>query len=433
LEPIPSSPTWQLTIQNLQSGVPTVSTERFDCVILCTGLAATPKAIDCRIPQLSLQELQHPAGLQQIQGKRIVIIGGGESAVDYAHRLAAPSLNNQVFLSLYTGIRVSPRYHPIRGVPSDFLRNRLMLSLHEDLRNWIGEQFVALRIRHQETFERLFPHQQKLASGQGRTKPLPQAKKDWAYKLTKAAKADLFNMFHNKSDDFLDAVAENRITIIGPPLDDQHLTFRQFDSQDQLIVNPELLVPAIGYRSTLESISNGSIQLADFYLGCCHVERKNLFLVGFARPIIGNIPTISEMQAQYVCGLIAGQYARDRDMLEQHQRDRDANASRFTKLNLGAIYPVEMFPYCDRLAKRMGKYPSWQLGRMGTWWKNQLAPATTMHYFLEQATVLDRCQRASVYMPWTLIALLIALKPIDATYRTWCWLRKNLSQRKKLA
>ena len=32
----------------------------------------------------------------------------------------------------------------------------------------------------------------------------------------------------------------------------------------------------------------------DFFLGCQHVDYSNIFLVGFARPIIGNIPSISE-------------------------------------------------------------------------------------------------------------------------------------------
>ena len=47
-----------------------------------------------------------------LKNKSIVVIGGGESAVDYANRLAQPELNNEVYLSLHSGIRVSPRYHP---------------------------------------------------------------------------------------------------------------------------------------------------------------------------------------------------------------------------------------------------------------------------------------------------------------------------------
>ncbi len=41
-------------------------------------------------------------------------------------------------------------------------------------------------------------------------------RKFWAFELTRAAKDDLFNMFHNKSDDFLNAVAKGELEIVGP-------------------------------------------------------------------------------------------------------------------------------------------------------------------------------------------------------------------------
>ena len=133
-------------------------TKRFDAVIVCTGLVAEPKSLGDRANAADLTWLCSNAGLSEIIGKTVVVVGGGEMAADFANRLAQPGLRNRVFLSLRSGIRVSPRYHPIHGVPSDFLRNRLLLSIHKDLRNWIGHWFVAARIRYQESFEWLFPH-----------------------------------------------------------------------------------------------------------------------------------------------------------------------------------------------------------------------------------------------------------------------------------
>lgn len=148
--------TWQMTVcHDADDGRETIET--FDQVIVCTGLTAEPKRIDCGIPCLTVADLHGREGLAKFHNRRIVVMGGGESAVDYACRLARPELENQVYLSLRSGIRVSPRYHPIRGVPSDFLRNRLMLSIHEDLRNRIGQRFVEWRIKYQERFERIFP------------------------------------------------------------------------------------------------------------------------------------------------------------------------------------------------------------------------------------------------------------------------------------
>ena len=419
----PGGDSWHLSLCCLKDGSSETTSQQFDRVIICTGLAAEPKQIDCDIKTLAISELNHSGGLGHLTGNRIVVIGGGESAVDYANRLSAAELNNKVFLSLQSGIRVSPRYHPIRGVPSDFLRNRLMLSIHEDVRNWIGQRFVEMRIRYQETFEWLFPKspnkQESTTTPPGAVdQKVNQLHKQWAYKLTKAAKDDLFNMFHNKSDDFLDAVAQERITIVGPPSDRRFTTFRCFDSDRHEVVDPDLIVPAVGYRANLHELTGGEVQLTDFYLGCSHITYADLFLVGFARPIIGNIPTISEVQAQYVCGLIAGDYQRPSKIEKLHRADLANRRSRYNNLNLDAAYPVEMFPYCDQLAKLMKVFPSLlSVGSLLSWCKIQLAPATTMHYIYRDRQVRERYEAVPIYMPMALVLLLLVLKPLDLVYR----------------
>ena len=409
---------WELMIS------PGNRVEYFDAVVLCTGLAAQPKRIESNVPTLSVSELNSPLGLNHVRCKRVVVIGGGESAVDYAVRLSQAELGNRVFLSLYTGIRVSPRYHPIRGLPSDFLRNRLMLSIHADLRNWIGQRFVESRIKYQERFERWFPPKQKLAvfsdcrQQSSDEQQVAQLRKHWAYVLTKAAKDELFNMFHNKSDEFLDAVARGAIKIVGQPLDQDFSSCKSFESDDAIEVGADLLVPAIGYRSTLGTISAGNICVRDFYMGCVHIKYSNLFLIGFARPIIGNIPTISELQARYACGLISGQVNRESEIVKLHQINAEQNRTQFANLNLDAIYPVEMFPYSDQLARLMGAYPSVRsIGSVLKWCREQLTPATTLHYFAHDTEARKCFTKSQVYMPLLLIWLLLMLKPADWVYR----------------
>lgn len=180
---------------------------------------------------------------------------------------------------------------------------------------------VRARIRYQKKFEKWFPKKTSTAlksAKQAAVDPFDQAvqqrKSRWAFRLTTAAKDDLFNMFHNKSDDFLDAVADGRIEIVGPATYHSFTEFQPFDEEDVgLHVEPDIVVPAVGFKARFPTLSESSLKLDEFYLGCCHLRFDNLFLVGFARPIIGNIPSISEMQAQYVCGLIAGKYARPAD------------------------------------------------------------------------------------------------------------------------
>lgn len=417
--------TWQL--RSLDHSSKNESFERFDAVILCTGLAAEPKPVHCSIPTVAAADLNQPGYLESLTHRTVVVLGGGESAVDFANRVARSELGNRVILSLQSGIRVSPRYHPIRGVPSDFLRNRLMLSIHEDIRNWIGERFVRARIRYQEKFERWFP-QKHLANHTHASAPnavssaangIRQLRSNWAFRLTKAAKDDLFNMFHNKSDDFLDAVAEERITIVGPPTDPSYSAFHPFDQEAEgLSTQADLVIPAVGFKACLPKVCGASLKLSDFFLGCCHQHNTNLFLVGFARPIIGNIPSISEMQAQYVCGLLADKYSHPASFKELHRTETLLRAQRFQALNLQAVYPVEMFPYCDRLAKLMGTFPSLRkIGSLTAWWRIQVTPATTLHYLDDPSRALRESSVTQAYLPKRLILLLLALKPLDWCYR----------------
>lgn len=418
LEHDPDGNRWLVTVRSLaDENQLEAMTEHFDAVVICTGLTAECKELETKLPKLSPRELNTLDGLRQVRGEKIVVFGGGESAVDYATRLSRPGLDNEVYLSLRTGVRVSPRYHPIRGVPSDFLRNRLMLSIHPVLRNWIGQRFVEARMRHQERFEKWFPSMSTPSCE--KVEPSHQElKKEWAYRLTKGAKDELFNMFHNKSDDFLDGVADGRIKIVGEPVDDEMSRFYEFQSSEQVEVAPTKILPAVGYKSTLAEISGGAMRLADFYLGCVHATCPGLYLVGFARPVIGNIPSISEMQANYIAALISGSVPRPNDIVQEHALAQEANYARYPRLDLEIIYPVEMFPYCDYLARQMKIYPTVKTaGSLREWWRIQLQPATTAHYYYQDEPTHRFFGDAPVYMPSVFVLLLLMLKPLDWGFR----------------
>lgn len=396
---------WVLTLTKNGRG----HEEVFDAVIICTGLVDQVQPIESEVETLRSLDPRN-----SIENKTIVVIGGGESGTDMAMRLAKPELNNRVYLSLRNGIRVSPRYHPIRGVPSDFLRNRLLLSFHQGLRNWIGQKFVEFRILSQRILERLFPskNRRKLEHDDAVVK----RRREWDFRLTKASKDRLFNMYHNKSDDFLNLVGEERIKIIGSNIDASFKQFYPFQSDKHFSLEPDLVVPAIGFQSKLDSFFDFSIQLRDFYQGCCHIEYDNLFAVGFTRPIIGSIPPISEMQARLVSRLISGRDQRPFDLGVRHQENRKLLQIRYPKLDTENAYPVEMFPYCDELSKHMNCYPLVKTaGSMGSWIRMQLGPATTMHYFDQHQTLSWKDQ--PVHSPMIITVLLLILKPLDWVIR----------------
>ncbi len=372
----------------------------FDAVFLCTGL------VNQKVPIASpaIPTTVDPEG---ICNASVVVVGGGESAADVANYLAKPEHNNNVYLSLRSGIRVSPRYHPIRGVPSDFLRNRLLLSFDKGVRNWVGERFVTFRIRSDQFLARWFPHQRASATLDDSAQAV---RREWDLKLKARSKGGLFNVFHNKSDDFLDAVAEKRLQIIGPPIDEQCTDYFDFDQHTTLHLSPDWLVWSTGYRSRLASLTGGNIQLKDFYHGCVHTDRHNLFLIGFARPIIGNIPSISEIQAQYSIGVLTGKYKLPTRLKEIQQEAWDLLCTEYGTINTENVYPVEQFPYCDALAKEMGTLPTIaNVKSLRTWLKIMFTPASTTHY-VDQYFDRWSIDQQKVHTPVIILAFLTFMR-----------------------
>jgi dimethylaniline monooxygenase (N-oxide forming) len=387
----------------------------FDAIFLCTGLANQKAAAGS--PSIPVRE--DPEGVCNMT---VVVVGGGESAADIANYLAKPEHRNTVYLSLRSGIRVSPRYHPIRGVPSDFLRNRLLLSFDKGVRNGVGERFVTFRIRFDRLLAKWFPHQKTGADAH----PL---RREWDLKLKERAKGGLFNVFHNKSDDFLDAVAERRLQIVGPPIDGQWTEYFDFDRSTKIHLSPDVLVFSTGYHSRLAELSGGSLHLKDFHLGCVHTGLPNLFLVGFARPIIGNIPSISEMQARYAVGVLSGKYNPPRGWKEIQEEAWNSLCEEYSTINTENVYPVEQFAYCDILARQMGILPTFATIRsLRTWLKIMLTPISTTHYLDEYFDPLA-IDRQKVYTPAILIAFLALMRLAGLPFRWINSVRRDQSTR----
>jgi dimethylaniline monooxygenase (N-oxide forming) len=385
--------------------------QTFDAVFVCTGLVNQ---------KIALESTQVPIANnpETISNKTVVVVGGGESATDIANYLAKPELGNKVFLSLRSGVRVSPRYHPIRGVPSDFLRNRLLLSFPKSVRNWVGEHFVSFRIRFQDTLSKMFPAKHAQPTS------VQALRKEWDWKLKARAKDELFNMFHNKSDEFLNAVAEKRLSIIGPPTDKTWQDFFDFDQQMTQRISPDILVPSTGYQSRVPDLFLETIELKDFYHGCVHVTLPHLFLIGFARPIIGNIPSISEMQARYTVGVLSGRYKLPLDVQGRQSKAWNLLVNDYGKLNTKNVYPVEHIPYTDSLARDMDLMPSWSKLNFKTWLKVMLTPSSTFHY-LDEYFDEQELEQQQVYMPFVLVAI---MSLVHVLMLPWNYLKRLLHE-----
>ncbi len=332
----------------------------FDYLILGSGLANRPKEqLDY---MANLEELESKT--EKLEGKTILIVGGGESAIDMAARY---SKNNKIIFSLKSGIRLSPRVHPIRGVPSDYLRNEILLRIKESWRNFIGEKFV----RGVKTF---YTKIQKWTISEDKISRTTDEKKrrELELELFNNAKDELYNVFHTKNDDFLKY--PHNVEVWGPVVDykGSSLTLKRISSDETIEIQPDYFVNGIGYVSTMDYLGD-QIKVADFVYAVAHKSDPTVFLSGFARPVIGNIPTICELQARWICDIIMGTCTSPTEA--DWERDRTNQKRKYPTINTDAVYPTDMYPYCETLGRRLRPPESYRSSQM------LLTPYSTLRYF----------------------------------------------------
>ncbi|MDP1624217.1 MAG: hypothetical protein Q8L64_00455, partial [bacterium] len=147
-------------------------------------------------------------------------------------------------------------------------------------------------------------------------------------------------------------------------------------------------------------------------------------LIGFARPIIGNIPSISEMQAMYTVGALAGKYNLPADMQGKQAQAWEALCAEYPAINTENVYPVEHFTYCDTIAREMGILPTLANVRsLRTWWKIHLTPISTFHY-LDEYFDGGGFDRQKVYMPVALVGFLAVMRLLGTPFRVIKSLRR---------
>ena len=167
----------------------------------------------------------------------------------------------------------------------------------------------------------------------------------------------------------------------------------------------------------LTDFSNGVIQLKDFYHGCVHTDLHNLFLISFARPIIGNIPSISEIQAQYTVGLLSEKYLLPDQLKELQEKAWNLLRKEYGKINTENVYPVEQFPYCDVLAREMGTMPTLaNVKSIKTWLQISFTPASTVHY-LDKYFDRQLIDTQEVHTPAILIIFMTLMQMLGYPFR----------------
>lgn len=125
---------WEVMLRCKSEG--TTRTEMFDGVVVCSGAHHTVSFPKWPGSDKFEGEIIHSAYMpdyDMLSGKRVVIIGGGESGADCVHESSKVGAK-ELFLSLRKGMAVTRTWFPGNKVPADFDATRAKL--------WLPRQFL---------------------------------------------------------------------------------------------------------------------------------------------------------------------------------------------------------------------------------------------------------------------------------------------------
>jgi dimethylaniline monooxygenase (N-oxide forming) len=345
--------------------------ERFDAVAICSGLHQHPHLPRFEGQETFTGEMMHGAQYRrpaQVSGKRVLIVGAGESGADVAAEVAAHAA--EAVLSLRRGVAVLPR--TIFGRPQDLQTSRLQNSAA----HWIFQTRNPLDDRKRRVYRwtflpfvfvdkfiqlvfRLFWEFLPLlwASSRAAIRTNLRTRK-LTLQLLEMSGGTLNEQFGTKTDEFVRALAEGRCRH-APAIarfDGPRVVF-----QDDTEFTPELVIFCTGFDTRIPFL-DAELAAAPRFLHTFNPQAgANLGFIGFLRPAFGAIPPLAELQARWFALVQSGRLALPsaiemRRTIEQSTRVR-AHIFRAVRGRLDHL--VDYTSFCDELASRIGCKPAW--------------------------------------------------------------------------
>ncbi len=342
---------WEVTFQQGD----TLRTLGYDAVAVCSGLHHTPLIPDLANSQIFSGAIVHSSllkSLTELKGKRVVVVGGGESAADMVKDLLP--LTSELYLSLRRGMAVTRSISP-EGLPADFDSTRAKVWLP---RQYLHDVNVDLRLPNRfSRFKTIYsllglpvllliylfaprkvehllrdlfnwkawyvlwnpPPRHGPASGV----ELSRACKEFCRELPQSEEAIQQKTFqlkflvewysgtlHNtqpftKRLEFLRRIVEQKVTLLPGIRTFQGGKGVEFDDGSQLEIDAVIL--CTGFHTRLPFyVDNPQLDARDLYKNVFLPGAPNLAFIGFARPNVGALPPVAELQARWFAGILAG-------------------------------------------------------------------------------------------------------------------------------
>lgn len=306
----------------------------FDTLVVCSGLNQVPNLPDVDSTAFTGQVLHSKdyINAKSFAGKRVVVVGLGETSADVVAEIAEVAAS--VTLSLRRGAYVIPRINRLTGFPNDYDSNRLRYSLPK----WAHNLAVSIR-------DRALAHW-------GNAEPKDRYRLEL---LRKPGTPAPMNQFATKSDNFIQAIESGRCRVAAGLA---AFTSEGVTLADGEQVAADVVLFATGYRAQgyrfLQDSSTPRCPSELWHLMYSPEHRERLVFIGYARPAIGAIPPIAEIQARYAALVTSGQRVLPTpEVMAREWRERlSARAISFNEPRIVAL--VDWIPYMDHLAEKIG-------------------------------------------------------------------------------
>jgi dimethylaniline monooxygenase (N-oxide forming) len=343
--------------------------ERFDAVAIASGLHQHPLRPDFAGLDGFAGEVMHASEYRrpaQVAGRRVLVVGAGESGADLAAEVAEHAA--ECVLSLRRGVSVLAR---IRfGAPNDYRTSRLTNCPAD----WIHQTRHPVDDGRRRAYRWLFlpvvvldKALQLVTRWFWELAPLvrpgswSETRANFATrKLTKRLLVESGGMpveqFGTKSDEFVRAIVAGRCRRVGAieRFDGRRVRFAGGAEQE-----PDLVVLCTGFETRIPFLE-AAVADAPRFLHTFHPAiGRDLGFVGFLRPAFGAIPPLAELQARWFARLQSGLAAlppeaeMERAIVEETER----RARIFRAVRGRLAHLVDHTSFCDALAEQVGCKP----------------------------------------------------------------------------
>ena len=311
----------------------------------------------------------------QVAGKRVLIVGAGESGADLVAEVSAHA--EQTVLALRRGVGVLPR--KIRGRPNDWLTCRIgNSSAHwvfqtrnpadDHKRNLYRVVFLPLVLvdkvaqlaaRAVDWLKHLRPLLGVRRSGRGALADARMSLETTRLRkqLLRESGGTIDEQFGTKSDEFVKAIVAGRCRRCGP-VDRFEGSRVLFEDGEQF--EPDIVLLCTGFEAKAAFLGEELVRERRYLHTFAPSVGGSLAFIGFARPAFGAIPPIAELQARWFARVAGGtaELPAPAAMRESIDRVDGFHRHYFRPVGPRLDHLVDFTSLCDQLASEVGCKPT---------------------------------------------------------------------------